>query len=589
MWSLLPAVLFALIPAALGDTSGIDPIANFCKRVYHQSTLKNGTIYIDGGTEVFVANNNQGAPEGVETIGYNTYLLEVDMSTSWDWKSNISIVKVDKTANPQTGTFPPVVGHAALYRGGDSDNNIYLYGGTVDFTNTTFPGWQYPTSNQYSLWSYDTVAKTWNQYDVSLNAPERPASGAYAEAPELSLAFWLNGEIDTGSDNNLALKPGFERYLDGFVVIDTDKQTALNVSTATLDRTPRIGGGLAYVPGVGPKGIVVAIGGTTRSVSESSNSSSATYLSMGTVDLIDVASIDDSQQNGTWYSQQTTGDIPDPRIEFCLVAMEAPDKSSHNIYLYGGRNGEQIFDQIYILSLPSFTWTKVYEGQSPRFGHTCNMVGARQMITIGGSANADLLNGCDWETKSVAIYDLTALTWGSVYNAYAPKYEVPSLLYQVIGGSGNGSANFTAPVTGFNSSALAKLFQYTGPGVTDDSGSDEKSGISGGAIAGAVVGSIAGAALIAGLAVFLILRRRRATHSQQLDYGTNNAKDDNESSAIARNPDQRAELASNRALSELSSERHVHELALNPGSHKQAPDGEIAELDGSPARLSWKR
>ncbi|KAL1883407.1 hypothetical protein Plec18167_002411 [Paecilomyces lecythidis] len=510
------------------------------------------------------------------------------MSTSWDWKSNISIVKVNKTANPQTGTFPPVVGHAALYRGGDSDNNIYLYGGTVDFTNTTFPGWQYPTSNQYSLWSYDTVARTWNQYDVTLNAPERPASGAYAEAPELNLGFWLNGEIDTGSDNNLALKPGFERYLDGFVVIDTDKQMALNVSTATLDRTPRIGGGLAYVPGVGPKGIVVAIGGTTRSVSESSNSSSATYLSMGTVDLIDVASIDSTDQNGTWYSQQTSGDIPDPRIEFCLIAMEAPDNSSHNIYLYGGRDGDQIFDQVYILSLPSFTWTKVYEGQSPRFGHTCNMVGARQMITIGGSADTDLTNGCDWETKSVAIYDLTALTWGSVYNAYAPKYEVPSLLYQVIGGSGNGSANVTAPVSGFNSSALADLFQYTGPGVTGGSGSDaKKSGISGGAIAGAVVGSIAGAALIAGLAVFLILRRRRATHSQQPYYSTTDPKDDNDTSAIARNPDQRAELASNRALNELSSERNVHELALNPGSHKQVLDGEVAELDGSPA--SWKR
>ncbi|KAJ9282659.1 hypothetical protein DTO021C3_9277 [Paecilomyces variotii] len=582
MWFLLAAVLAFISAASAEDIPGIDPVTNFCKRLYHQSTLKNGTIYIDGGTEVFVASNDQGAPEGVQTIGYNTYLLDIDMSTSWDWKSNISIVKVDKTANPQTGTFPPVVGHAALYRGSSSDNNIYLYGGTVDFANTTFPGWQYPTSNQYSLWSYDTVAKTWDQYDVTLNAPERPASGAYAEAPELGLAFWLDGEIDTGSDNNLALRPGFERYLNGFIVTDTDTQTAMNVSTASLDRTPRIGGGLAYVPGAGPKGIVVAIGGMTRSVAESSNSSTATYLSMGTVDLIDVASIDDTRQNGTWYSQETSGDIPDPRIEFCLVAMEAPDKSSHNIYLYGGRNGDQTFDQIYILSLPSFTWTKIFQGNSPRYGHTCNMVGARQMITIGGANDSDLLRGCDWETKGVAIYDLTALTWGSVYNAFAPKYQVPSLLYQVIGGSGNGSANVTAPVNGFSSSALAKLFQYSGPSVTDGSGSDErKSGISGGAIAGAVVGSIAGAALIAGLALFFALRRRRATHGHQRGYGTTDPKDDNESSAISRNPDQRAELASNQCLSELSSERNAHELALIPVTHKQ-----VAELDTSPARLS---
>lgn len=203
------------------------------------------------------------------------------MSTSWDWKSNVSIIKVNKTANPQTGTFPPLVGHAALYRGNESDNNIYLYGGTVDFTNTKFPGWQYPTSNQYSLWSYDTVAKIWDQYDVTLNAPERPASGAHAEAPELGLAFWLNGEIDTGSDNNLALIQEFERYLDGFIVIDTNMQTAMNVSTASLDRTPRIGGGLAYISGIGSKGIVVAIGGITRSVADNSNSSTGTYVCAG--------------------------------------------------------------------------------------------------------------------------------------------------------------------------------------------------------------------------------------------------------------------------------------------------------------------
>jgi hypothetical protein len=157
-------------------------------------------------------------------------------------------------------------------------------------------------------------------------------------------------------------------------------------------------------------------------------------LSLETIDLIDVASIDDTDQNGTWYSQKATGDIPDPRTDFCLVPMAAPDGSSHNIYLYGGRNGEQIFDDIYTLSLHSFIWTKIYQGESPRYGHTCHMVGARQMITIGGVNDSDLLRGCDWETKSVAIYDLSALTWGSVYNAFAPKYQVPALIYHVIGG-----------------------------------------------------------------------------------------------------------------------------------------------------------
>lgn len=47
-------------------------IDNIWYRLMKAATLKNGTIYVDGGTEVFVANNNQGAPEGVETIGYSS-------------------------------------------------------------------------------------------------------------------------------------------------------------------------------------------------------------------------------------------------------------------------------------------------------------------------------------------------------------------------------------------------------------------------------------------------------------------------------------------------------------------------------------
>ncbi len=58
------------------------------------------------------------------------------------------------------------------------------------------------------------------------------------------------------------------------------------------------------------------------------------------------------------------------------------------------------------------------------------------MITVGGATNDDWHDPpCDWETKGVGVFDLSDLVWGSVYNASAPAYAVPSLIAARIGGS----------------------------------------------------------------------------------------------------------------------------------------------------------
>lgn len=114
----------------------------------------------------------------------DTYLVAVNMSTSWDWKQNISQSLIKKGANPKTGTRPPQVVRGALYQGMASDDSIYLYGGTTSFANTSFPGFQGPNSEQYTLWSYDTVQGEWGQFDITGASPLRPSSGASAEAPD---------------------------------------------------------------------------------------------------------------------------------------------------------------------------------------------------------------------------------------------------------------------------------------------------------------------------------------------------------------------------------------------------------------------
>lgn len=105
--------------------------------------------------------------------------------------------------------------------------------------------------------------------------------------------------------------------------------------------------------------------------------------------------------------------------------------------MHGGRGANSsYFDDIHILSIPSFTWTKVYEGTNPRFSHTCHRVGARTMISVGGTRTYKYTEApCDYLRKGVNVLDMSTITWSSAYNATTGPYQVPSAIVAKIGGS----------------------------------------------------------------------------------------------------------------------------------------------------------
>lgn len=201
------------------------------------------------------------------------YLIAIDLSASWDWKTNISETALKKTSNPTTGSTVPSLVRGALYQGAANDSNIYLYGGTTSYINTSFPGWQPPSPSTYSLWSYNTVSKKWDQFDTTSASPYRPNSGAYTEAPDQGLAFYFNGEIDSGSSTATQVLGDFVKiFLTGMIVIDTSQHTVRNLSTnAVSGDQPRTRGRLQYVPGIGEKGILVSFGGSQKQVTELDN------------------------------------------------------------------------------------------------------------------------------------------------------------------------------------------------------------------------------------------------------------------------------------------------------------------------------
>ena len=192
------------------------------------------------------------------------YMIKVNLSTSWDWKVNISEIASNITVYPSTGTLPPQVVRGTLYQGNEDDDRIYLYGGTTSFANTSFPGWQPPLPSAYSLWSYDVVSRQWSQIEVGNNAPYRPSSGAAAEALDQGLVFYFNGEFDSGSWQEIGIVSGTNVFVSGMVVINTTDHTMRNLSTAQVSvDSARARGRMQYVPGVGLKGILVLIGGSS--------------------------------------------------------------------------------------------------------------------------------------------------------------------------------------------------------------------------------------------------------------------------------------------------------------------------------------
>ena len=356
--------------------------------------------------------------------------LSLDISKSWTDPRNLQFQAFEK---PKSGMY----NFGALWYD-EKRKEVFSFGGEESYLD----GAQAPYADlsTFKLTPTDNGSGTWVQNSSDTTVPftqpgiTRPFGGASAQSN--TTAFYLSGYASSYSSDKT-------RFLTTFVptpgLITYEFATGAWTNT-TIDPALSVGlpnsvfewGGMEYLPGLGPNGMLVVWGGDT--------SSRSIYRQGIDVRPMDSVTLHDPVSK-QWYTQQIAGTTPSPRSRFCSVSASDPRSIStanktgtHEIYMYGGYDGivgsnNQQYDEIWVLSLPGFTWQQLDSShKSARIGHTCHLVGKRQLLSIGG-ADPSLID--PWSVpdysswNGLGVYDLSAASWSAGFNVSADPYQRP--------------------------------------------------------------------------------------------------------------------------------------------------------------------
>lgn len=310
-------------------------------------------VYIDGG-EYSTYN------DGEVDFEYSNTLLSIDLSKNW----TNSTLAIHSTTKP---TSVPSLVYPGLWY--DEDTNL-LYTGfagrTSVFNTSELDPWP------MGIWTFEPDGLGSGTWGTALDSSAsvfdtitRPYTAAIAHGNRVGYA--LGGSVTWQTAPDAVKDTSAIVNIDGMLRFDMATQELTNVTV----EGPRFHNGhvqyaeMIYVPNFGPKGIFVVLGGVTKNPE---------------TDLLDWTTVTVFDPSEKWYDQDTTGNTPQGRKEFCAAGL-ASDNSTYEIFVYAGWGGDLgtksvQFDQIYILTLPAFHWIKVdYSPTGTRHALTCHAVG----------------------------------------------------------------------------------------------------------------------------------------------------------------------------------------------------------------------
>ena len=402
-----------------------------------------------------------------------------------------------------------------------------------------------PTSAQLDdpsvdVWQYITSTVGLNYTSVpSSNSPQSPTLAGIRPTCAFStygngIGYMLGG-YDGAVAHTYATTP-----VPGLLIYNMTDNIWLNESAEGYSAYgTALNGRMHFLPSYGPSGILAIFGGEF-SLPTSWLEDGKNHVPFNNITIFDTAS-------KGWYWQNATGstgpnDIPPPGTMFCSAIASASGSGTIEMFMYGGHgdafvdwaNGyepnsgqeaaQAIYNAVYVLSIPGFVWFKVNDTSArPRTGHTCERIGNRSMISIGGldptigwhdsSSSTTPWNQTDPWNQTLNVFDMTELSWTGSYDPQDPPYEVPQAVRSWYAQpSSNGSVKWTSQATQslFFPSNLVNTTTGDPSSPSTSSSSPSASGsfstLSVGDIVGLVVACVGGLALLIALAYFL--RRR---------------------------------------------------------------------------------
>lgn len=364
-------------------------------------------------------------------------ILSIDLSQTW---SN-STVTIHSTSKPKG---VPNLMYPSLWYDKQAD---LLYSG---FTGRASSFGDAPKPPPFSLWSFKpdgTGSGSWNEVIDSGS----PVWDSVTRPCEPMMAFgsdsaYVLGGVENSQTALAAASLEHDIPIPGLIQFNmTTKKFSNSTAGGYSFNGTAEKGAMHYVPSFGPDGLFFVLGGD-----DFWHSDAESLTDFDTISIYDPSS-------QRWFNQTTTGNIPQPRKEFCVAGIESNNgtyEMYHHLstsfwksitdflcsFMYAGWGGHLgalavPFDEIYILTLPAFYWIKVdYPPQHPRHGLTCNAVGGSQILTIGGlDTNSKhtvdtLVYISPYDTtpdpfaQGLAIFDMTTLQFADQYTAKASAY-----------------------------------------------------------------------------------------------------------------------------------------------------------------------
>lgn len=365
-------------------------------------------------------------------------------------------------------------------------------------------------------------------------------NGAGANAPSENLGFYFGGLYNANGTKYSYFTPPTDQSQWLIQVQMTDLGHANWIKAPLGDNvTWRAEAGLVWVP-TSSQGILIAIGGVVKpadlnfEIPSDNATQSLTFLKEFPV--YDIAS-------STWsvVSLSPGSPVPPaPLAQFCTTVAtdNTTDNVHHEIFVYGGwdSNGGDAQSDVWILSVPSFTWIKAEPSGdrkgAARTNHVCVSPYPDQMIAIGGTGSSETPPTYN---ATVDVFNLNTFNWTGTYDPDVHEdYKPNQAVLDVISATPTATNLPTAVLPLFTNTYDMSKIENFGPfkAVTTTSpttGPTTSAASSGGGsnrdwvVPVAVTVPVVVVAALLGVLIFLCCRKARKDRRQQQEMAQSDA------------------------------------------------------------------